>query len=171
MLVVLAILAVGLVFALVSSSDDDNDCDGDDVAAAEFTSAAAAEVGLSEAEIRVLQQDLTELGYYSCAVNGIYNQQTVDAVKELQTELGVTADGIIGPETLAAIDQLLAGGSTTSSSSASSSTSAGETTSTTSGSTPPPESTPEVELNRRRRSDLDLRGHPLREPVGVDRHG
>ncbi len=137
LLIVLAIVAGGLVFALVSSSDDDNDCDGDDV--------AAAEVALAEAEIRVLQQDLTDLGYYSCAVNGIYNQQTVDAVKELQTELGVTADGIVGPETLAAIAELLAGGSTSSSSS-SSSTAPSETTSTTQGSTTPPESTPEVEL-------------------------
>ncbi len=134
-LVVLAVVAAGLVFALVSSGGD-SDCDGDDE--------AAVEVDLSAAEIRLIQQDLTDLGYYGCSVNGVYNTQTVDAVKELQTDLGLNADGIIGPETLAAIDELLARGSTTSSST--SSTAPADTTSTTAGSTPPPEGVPEVEL-------------------------
>jgi peptidoglycan hydrolase-like protein with peptidoglycan-binding domain len=46
-----------------------------------------------------LQQVMTDLGYYSGPIDGAYGQATTDAVKKMQTDLGVTADGIYGPET------------------------------------------------------------------------
>ena len=112
------VVIIGIVIALVVANNDSDDTNTDEE--------TAIVVDASPAEIRVLQQDLTSLGYYSGPINGVYNQKTVDAVKQLQTELGITADGIVGPETLAAIDEQLGG------------------TSPTPEATTPPEETPEA---------------------------
>ncbi|MBQ2698502.1 MAG: spore cortex-lytic enzyme [Firmicutes bacterium] len=50
-----------------------------------------------------LQQDLRQLGYYSGAVDGIYGEATKAAVRRLQADWGLTADGIAGPRTLSAM--------------------------------------------------------------------
>ena len=46
-----------------------------------------------------LQQVMTQLGYYDGPIDGVYGQGTIDGVKAMQTDLGVTADGIYGAET------------------------------------------------------------------------
>jgi peptidoglycan hydrolase-like protein with peptidoglycan-binding domain len=46
-----------------------------------------------------LQQVMTDLGYYSGPIDGVYGEATTEGVKNMQTDLGVTADGIYGPET------------------------------------------------------------------------
>jgi len=46
-----------------------------------------------------LQQVMTDLGYYTGPFDGVYGPSTTDAVKKMQTKLGVTADGVYGPET------------------------------------------------------------------------
>lgn len=46
-----------------------------------------------------LQTVMTDLGYYSGRIDGVYGQGTIDGVKKMQTDLGVTADGIYGAET------------------------------------------------------------------------
>jgi peptidoglycan hydrolase-like protein with peptidoglycan-binding domain len=45
------------------------------------------------------QQVMTNLGYYSGPIDGVYGPGTTDGVKAMQTDLGVTADGVYGPET------------------------------------------------------------------------
>jgi peptidoglycan hydrolase-like protein with peptidoglycan-binding domain len=50
-----------------------------------------------------LQQVMKSLGYYSGPIDGIYGPATTDAVKAMQTALGVTVDGIYGPTTHAAL--------------------------------------------------------------------
>jgi peptidoglycan hydrolase-like protein with peptidoglycan-binding domain len=57
-----------------------------------------------------LQQTLTNYGYYSGPIDGLYSQATQDAVEKLQTDLGVTVDGKFGPETAAAFDKAVADG-------------------------------------------------------------
>ena len=58
-----------------------------------------------------LQQLLTDLGFYSGPIDGIYSQAVVDAVKALQAQLGVPQTGIIDAATLkAAYDQGLQAG-------------------------------------------------------------
>jgi len=51
------------------------------------------------AAVTQLQQVMTNLGYYDGPIDGVYGQSTTDAVKKMQTDLGVTADGEYGPET------------------------------------------------------------------------
>ncbi len=57
-----------------------------------------------------LQTALTTLGYSPGAADGNYGPATTEAVTAFQTANDLTADGIAGPQTLAAINAALAGG-------------------------------------------------------------
>src|SRR5262249_23389208 len=57
-----------------------------------------------------IQTVLTEYGYYTGPIDGQYGSGTQDAVKKLQTELGVTADGRFGAETVDAFNKAVADG-------------------------------------------------------------
>ena len=59
--------------------------------------------GSTGSTVKTLQQKLKNWGYYSGAVDGIYGAKTVAAVKYFQRKNGLTADGIAGPKTLAAM--------------------------------------------------------------------
>jgi peptidoglycan hydrolase-like protein with peptidoglycan-binding domain len=50
-----------------------------------------------------LQTVMTRLGYYTGPIDGVYSDATTAAVMEMQKALGVTADGVYGPETHAAL--------------------------------------------------------------------
>lgn len=56
-------------------------------------------IGSEGESVSQLQAALRLLGYYQGEVNGVYNQQTADAVSQFQEESGVTADGIVGKAT------------------------------------------------------------------------
>jgi len=68
-------------------------------------------------EVRKIQKKLSSWGYYDGEIDGIYGTQTKKAVTYFQRKNGLTADGIAGPQTLAAM------GISSSSSSSSSNTS------------------------------------------------
>ena len=68
-------------------------------------------------EVRKRQKKLSSWGYYDGEIDGIYGTQTKKAVTYFQRKNGLTADGIAGPQTLAAM------GISSSSSSSSSNTS------------------------------------------------
>ena len=57
-----------------------------------------------------LQRLMTRLGFYSGPIDGHYGPATTEAVKQLQTDLGLTADGLVGAETVAAFNQAVADG-------------------------------------------------------------
>ena len=59
--------------------------------------------GMSGETVKQIQQRLSEWGYYSGAVDGIYGSRTEAAVKYFQRKNSLTVDGIAGPATLAAI--------------------------------------------------------------------
>ena len=59
--------------------------------------------GVSGDEVTRLQTKLRDLGYYTGEVDGQYGQGTALAVKLFQAQLGLTADGLAGTETLAAL--------------------------------------------------------------------
>lgn len=59
--------------------------------------------GSTGSTVKTLQQKLKNWGYYTGAVDGIYGAKTVAAVKYFQRKNGLTADGIAGPKTLAAM--------------------------------------------------------------------
>lgn len=64
---------------------------------------ATSKFGSSGEEVRQIQQKLKSWGYYNGAVDGVYGSQTVAAVKKFQSKNGLTADGVAGPKTLAAL--------------------------------------------------------------------
>ncbi|MBS7175299.1 MAG: spore cortex-lytic enzyme [Clostridiales bacterium] len=51
-------------------------------------------------EVKAIQQELKDRGLYKGSVDGIYGQQTKDAVIKFQKQKGLSADGIAGPQTL-----------------------------------------------------------------------
>ena len=59
--------------------------------------------GSSGETVKKLQQRLSDWGYYSGSVDGIYGSATEAAVKKFQQKNGLTPDGVAGPATLAAI--------------------------------------------------------------------
>lgn len=60
-------------------------------------------VGDSGDAVTKLQENLAALGYYDGPVTGYFGEQTEQAVIEFQTSNGLTADGIVGTGTLAAL--------------------------------------------------------------------
>jgi peptidoglycan hydrolase-like protein with peptidoglycan-binding domain len=57
-----------------------------------------------------IQTALAEYGYYTGPIDGTYGPATTEAVKKLQTDLGLTADGRFGPETAKAFNEAVANG-------------------------------------------------------------
>ncbi len=76
-----------------------------------------AEAGMAtayntKANIKIVQQRLKDLGYYKSSVDGIFGSGTTAAVKNFQKAKGLTADGIVGTKTIAALGvKLTKGGS------------------------------------------------------------
>ena len=56
-------------------------------------------------DVKLLQLRLDEIGYPAGAIDGIFGRQTLAAVKNFQASRGLKADGIVGPKTLAALNQ------------------------------------------------------------------
>jgi len=61
-------------------------------------------------QVKRLQRTLASLGYSAGKADGSYGPGTKQAVVDFQTAQGLTADGIVGPKTLAALQQAVAGG-------------------------------------------------------------
>ena len=66
--------------------------------------------GSSGAGVTALQQALTSLGYAPGTADGSYGPTTTQAVSAFQTANGLTADGIGGAKTIAAINAALESG-------------------------------------------------------------
>lgn len=64
--------------------------------------------GATGEEVRQLQQMLVALGY-STSVDGKFGPATAQAVQAFQTSSGLTADGVAGPATLAALSAAVNG--------------------------------------------------------------
>lgn len=94
------ILAVGIVFYNNSTEE------------------TLSRYGSSGSEVRDIQTKLKNWGYYVGSVDGIYGSRTVAAVKSFQRKNGLTADGIAGPSTLAAMGISSGGSSNTGTNSA-----------------------------------------------------
>ncbi len=63
--------------------------------------AATFSLGMRGEEVRKLQQALTDNGYDTGGIDGIYGEKTKNAVIKYQRDNGLKADGIAGAETLA----------------------------------------------------------------------
>ncbi len=64
---------------------------------------AALAQGSSGQQVKEVQQRLKEWGYYYGRVDGVFGTQTKSAVVKFQQYNGLTADGVVGSQTLAAL--------------------------------------------------------------------
>ncbi len=65
------------------------------------------DAALTTAQVKAVQTKLKRWGYYAGAVDGIYGPKTKAAVKSFQKKNGLTADGIVGVKTAAALGMSL----------------------------------------------------------------
>lgn len=85
-----------------------------------------------------IQTELAKYGYYTGPIDGHYGPATKAAVATLQTDRGVTADGLVGAETVAAFEKAVADGTltpATTTTTATASTATETTTATTTAAT------------------------------------
>lgn len=82
---------------------------------------ALSRYGSTGNEVKQIQTRLKSWGYYKGNVDGVYGSKTQAAVKSFQRANGLTADGVAGPKTLAAIGLPTGSSSSSSGGSASSS--------------------------------------------------
>ena len=73
--------------------------------------AAALKRGSRGDEVVTLQKKLKQWGYYDGAVDGIFGAVTEKAVQYFQRKNGLTADGVVGAKTAAALGMTLSSGS------------------------------------------------------------
>lgn len=91
MLAVLLLFAVVLVGCIVSVDNVNN-----------FNVNTTSQVATTS-QNKQIQQKLKDLGYYSGSVDGIYGNATRSAVVAFQKANGLSADGVAGPKTIAAL--------------------------------------------------------------------
>lgn len=87
------ILALALVFAVNIFI----------IALAQNADAALYKKGSSGSAVTEIQRRLKSWGYYNGSVDGVFGSQTEQAVKYFQRTNGLTADGQVGNQTLAAL--------------------------------------------------------------------
>lgn len=68
-----------------------------------FTVGALSKIGSTGSQVSEIQSRLKKWGYYEGAVDGIFGTATRNAVIKFQKANGLTADGIVGQKTLAAL--------------------------------------------------------------------
>ncbi|MGM0904680.1 MAG: peptidoglycan-binding protein [Bacillota bacterium] len=76
---------------------------GDAVPVATTPSSTVLKKGMKGAEVRKLQQDLTNKGYSTKGIDGIFGSNTETAVKKFQKANNIKADGIVGESTKKAL--------------------------------------------------------------------
>ncbi len=83
-IVLLAFLIVGLAFPLLSAE-------------------AAIKRGSRGDDVTAVQKKLKQWGYYDGAIDGVFGAATERAVRWFQQKNGLTVDGVVGPQTAAAM--------------------------------------------------------------------
>ena len=68
-----------------------------------YNNSPVVSAAISTSETRLVQQRLKSWGYYTGSVDGIYGTLTKSAVRKFQQNNGLQVDGIVGPQTAAAI--------------------------------------------------------------------
>ena len=61
-------------------------------------------------QVRLIQQKLSQYGYFSGTVDGVFGKETYDAVVYFQRKNGLKVDGAVGQATAAALGVTLSGG-------------------------------------------------------------
>lgn len=74
-----------------------------DYASSPVVQTAVLKQGSKGGEVKEVQRRLKQWGYYDGSVDGVYGAKTMEAVKRFQKKNGLTADGICGKSTYAAL--------------------------------------------------------------------
>lgn len=82
------------------------------IAMAQYASADLYKKGSSGATVTEIQTRLKNWGYYTGAVDGVYGSKTEAAVRYFQRQNGLSVDGQVGNQTLAALGIQPTGGNT-----------------------------------------------------------
>ena len=106
-----------------SSSGSSSNSSSSNSSSSSASSSSLLKQGTKSEAVRTLQQNLKTLGYYTGSVTGNFGPLTKEAVYSFQRANGLSADGIAGEKTLAAVSSKLKGGSSSGSSNSSSSSS------------------------------------------------
>jgi len=87
-----------------SSSSGSSSSGSSSSGSSSISTAATLQLGSKNDEVLKLQKALEKLGYYTGNKTGNYGEKTAEAVKAFQKAHGLTADGIAGKKTIAAIN-------------------------------------------------------------------
>lgn len=115
-----------------SSSNSSSNSSSSNSSSSSAASSSLLKQGTKSEAVRTLQQNLKTLGYYTGSVTGNFGPLTKEAVYSFQKANGLSADGVAGEKTLAAISSKLKGGSSSGSSNNSSSSSSSSSNSSSS---------------------------------------
>lgn len=63
-------------------------------------------IGSRGQTVKAVQSKLKQMGMYTYTIDGIYGSRTDRAVRQFQREQGLQVDGIVGPETIAALNSV-----------------------------------------------------------------
>ena len=118
-----------------SSSSSSSNSSSSNSSSSSASSSSLLKQGTKSEAVRTLQQNLKTLGYYTGTVTGNFGPLTKEAVYSFQKANGLSADGVAGEKTLAAVSSKLKGGSSSSSNSSSSGSSSSSSSSSSSAST------------------------------------
>ena len=105
-LVVVAVVAVWIAGGDDSSTDGEIVPDDASDAVEDGADEPDSEATPTEA-VAQLQRDLTDLDYYVGPIDGVYSEDTIDAIRAFQEASGIDVDGIVGPTTNAALSVAL----------------------------------------------------------------
>ena len=64
---------------------------------------------LNNSQTMIVQSVLKKIGFYNGKVNGVYNSNLEEAVRQFQSQNGILADGIVGPVTYKALEKYILG--------------------------------------------------------------
>lgn len=103
--VVLFASIIAIVFLSISIYQMENTVQIDSLQAYKKASMASNTLywGSEGQDVKNVQWKLLQWGYYNGKVDGIYGAETYRAVKEFQSKNGLKVDGVVGPETAAAL--------------------------------------------------------------------
>lgn len=74
------------------------------ISAFSICTSALSKIGSRSEEVNKIQQELKNRGYYDGNIDGIFGTKTKNAVIKFQKDNGLTADGIVGKNTLKALN-------------------------------------------------------------------
>jgi len=153
-------LTLGLLAACSSSSNDGSSGTSQGTTAGTATAQNVSTYSASSDQLKKWQTDLNKVGCSAGPVDGIEGGETEAAIRAFQAASGLTVEGLLGPQTEAALTKAAAankkvcgsggggGGSTSSSSSTSTPPTSSATTSTFAPNTPcPPNCAPNLAIN------------------------